>query len=507
MRLKKTSINSIVSIISLIITVLTSLILSKYFLKYFGIEYNGLNGLFNNIVSILSITELGIAGSISYALYKPIYENDIKKISQLINFFKKSYQIIACVILGISVILSFIVPVLVKNSSFSDYYIRIVFILFSLSTIVSYFFSYNRTLLYAYQNNYFVSIVDFIFKLLKTIIQIFLMIKFQNYVLFLIFNIFITFANNYVIHIIAKIKYPEIKVSKEPIADETKNELFSTVKTLAIIQILSVSINYTDNVIISSVIGISTTGLFTNYYLIYSQLNSFISIIFNSVGASLGNLLAENNKRRIKEVMYNFEYLGFFLGSFCSICLYFLIQPFISDIWLGKEYLLPASISLIMVCNLYISINRQAIIYYLRLSGNHNYLIKPTLVESIVNIVISLSLAYLIGLNGVLVGTLVSAIISHFLSVRHYNRFVEQRPSKYWLRQLLFLGVTLIEGSVIYIISGIVKITNPIISFLFTGIICVVITWLVILFVILKNKKLDIFIRILKRVKIYKAND
>lgn len=500
MRLKKTSINSIISIITLIITTLLSLILSKYFLNYFGIEFNGLNGLFNNIVYILSISELGIAGSVSFALYKPIYEKDVKKISQLIIFFRKAYRLIAFIILGLSFAISFVIPFLVKDSSFSNSYIKLIFIIFSLNTIISYFFSYNRTLLYAYQNNYLVSIIDFIFKVIKTLLQIFLIIRFENYVLFLVVNIFITFLNNYVIHIIAKRKYPCIKLSKEPLDEASKKELYITIKSLAIIQILSVSINYTDNVIISSIIGISITGLYTNYYLIYSQLNNLISVVFNSIGASLGNLLAENNKKRIKEVMYNFEYLGFFLSSFCTICLYFLMQPFISNIWLDQKYLLPVNILLIMVTNLYVSINRQAIIYYLRLSGNYQKLIKPTLIEAILNIIISITLAYIIGLKGVLIGTLVASLMSHFITAKYYNEYIEQKNLSFWLRQLLFIFITILEAAIIYIILNNIKINIPIISFIVKGLTCASITCVIIMFTIIKNKKLDIFNRILKKV-------
>ena len=88
MRTKNSSKNIIFGIMSLIITALLGFALSKVFLNNLGLEYNGLNGVFNNIINILAITELGIAGAINYNLYKPIAEKDYEKISSIMVIYK-----------------------------------------------------------------------------------------------------------------------------------------------------------------------------------------------------------------------------------------------------------------------------------------------------------------------------------------------------------------------------------------------------------------------------------
>ena len=44
---------------------------------------------------MLSLTELGLGTAVSFALYKPLAENDEPKIGALMHFYKKAYQLIA----------------------------------------------------------------------------------------------------------------------------------------------------------------------------------------------------------------------------------------------------------------------------------------------------------------------------------------------------------------------------------------------------------------------------
>lgn len=64
--------NSSISTIVYLIKLVLSFAVRSYFIKYLGVEYLGLNGLFTNILSFLSLAELGIGTSIVYELYKPL---------------------------------------------------------------------------------------------------------------------------------------------------------------------------------------------------------------------------------------------------------------------------------------------------------------------------------------------------------------------------------------------------------------------------------------------------
>ena len=307
MRIKSSIKNSIYGILSMVILSVLGFVSTKVLVSTLGIEYNGLNGVFTNIITILSITELGLGGAITYNLYKPIVDKNYSKIASIMHFYKIAYRIIGITIMTLSLIVCTFVPIFLKDTTFDNNYIRFIFLLFAINTSFSYFFSYNRNLFYAYQENYYVVIIDFIFKTIRILAQIFVLYVTKNYVLFLVINIFFTLLANFIIHIIANKKYDkvfDIKI-KGNYDKNISKEIFSSVKSLSIVQLLSTSINFTDNLIISSFVSIISSGLYANYSLLFSQITKIITTIFNSIGASIGNLFAENDTNKKQFVFVN----------------------------------------------------------------------------------------------------------------------------------------------------------------------------------------------------------
>ena len=415
MRIRNSAKNTITSIVSLIILSILGFISAKYFIKFLGVEYNGINGTFTNIISILAITELGLGGAITYNLYKPIVEKNYKKISAIMYFYKKCYRIIGCVILSLSLITSLFIQIFLKDTTLNISYIRFLFILFAINTSISYFFSFNRNLFYAYEKNYVVTIVDFITRVIKIILQLISLILWKNYIVYLVINIIFTFGANLIIHFMAINEFKSINYDSSQRDVKIEKEVFKYVKSYAVIQLLSTSINFTDSLIISSFINVVAAGLYVNYNLLFSQVSKFVTSFFHNIGASIGNLVAENNKEKIKIVFLNLQYLCFFISSFCVVCFTFITEPFIK-LWIGKEYLLSNSILLILVFNFYSMIHRQPVNYFLSGNGMYKEMTIPLLIESVINLVVSIVLAIKIGLIGVFIGTAVSSIFGWFLT-------------------------------------------------------------------------------------------
>ena len=105
MRVVNTLRNGIVGMISQLIILVTGFILRAIFIKVLGQEILGLNGLFLDILSILSVTELGIGTAITYSLYKPIFEDDVETITGLMNLYRKAYRLIGSIIFIISLLI------------------------------------------------------------------------------------------------------------------------------------------------------------------------------------------------------------------------------------------------------------------------------------------------------------------------------------------------------------------------------------------------------------------
>lgn len=503
MRIKNSVRNTVTSIFSLIILAILGFVSTKYFITYLGIEYNGINGTFTNIISILAITELGLAGAITYNLYKPIHDKDYKKISSIMHFYKKCYRIVGIVILSLSLITSIFIQLFLKDTTLDVNYIRFLFILFAINTSISYFFSYNRNLFYAFEENYVVTIVDFVARSIKIFLQIIALVLWKNYVIFLLINIIFTFLANFVIHILAKKKYKEVKFDSKQRDKKIEKDVMYYVKSYAVIQLLSTSINFTDSLIVSTFINVIAAGLYVNYNLIFSQISKIITSFFHNIGASIGNLVAENDSEKIKTVFLNLQYLCFFISSFCIACFTFLTEPFIK-LWIGSQYLLAFNILLVLVFNFYCMIHRQPINYFLSGNGMYKELIKPLLIESIINLFVSIVLAIKIGLIGVFIGTAVSTIVGWFLSSILINKKNKMSSRNYFIRQMIFMLYSVIEIVLLKLLFGLYLPNSLILQLVYIFILCLIIPNTLSLIILFKNKDVvylkELFIKIKNKI-------
>lgn len=508
MRLKYSAKNGIIGVITLLILALVGFAVTKVLVSSIGIEYNGLNGLFNNIISILSITELGLSAAISFNLYKPIIEKDTEKINSIMFFYRKCYRVIGITIMALALVVSIFIPIFVKDSSFSNNYIRFVFLLYAINSSISYFFSYRRSLFYANQKDYINTIIDFIMKLVKHILQITVLIIFKNFTAFLIVNIVVTFINNVFIYIKSKKEYPEINIKEAKRNKKVEKEIINSVKSLSIVQVLTSLNSFTDNILISSLINITTAGLYTNYYLIITELNRVIQTIYTGLGASIGNLIAEGKNSRIKEIFTNIDYLSFFVGSFCCVSLYMIMEPFV-NIWLGNEYLLPNICLLVLAINFYLLVMKQPLIYFLKNSGNFKSLIAPMTIECILNLIISIILALKFGLIGILIGTMVSSLVSYILIINKTKLTFELDKKQLIITQVIFIFITCIELIFVKLIAKLILTQNIWVNLILSGLICLLIPNIISLVILYKSKRLqylrNISINILERIKGKKA--
>lgn len=97
--------NTVTALVGQVATLVLSFITRTIFIKYLGASYLGINGLFSNILSVLSFAESGFGTAIIYALYKPLAENDQRRIVALMNFYAMVYRFIGIFILVVGMLL------------------------------------------------------------------------------------------------------------------------------------------------------------------------------------------------------------------------------------------------------------------------------------------------------------------------------------------------------------------------------------------------------------------
>ena len=188
MRVEKSIKNSIAAIVVNISTMLIGFIAQAIFIRILGAEYLGINGLFNNILSMLAIAELGIGNAIIFSLYKPLVDDDKKTITALMNFYKKAYNIISLIVLILGIcIIPFLKYIIGKVSI--DINIYIVYILYLLSSLASYFLTYKRSILYADQKKYIINYTHTVYLLILNSAQLFALYLTKNYYLYIVLKI------------------------------------------------------------------------------------------------------------------------------------------------------------------------------------------------------------------------------------------------------------------------------------------------------------------------------
>lgn len=158
-RTRKSIKNIIYSFGTQLIILLINFLSRTIFIKFLGVEMLGISGLFTNILTLLSLAELGFGSAIIYSLYKPLKDNDKEKISALINYYKKVYYYIIAIITFIGVLIIPFLPKIItsdlNHSSLLTYYI-----LFLINTICSYLFVYKSSIINADQKIYITKIID-----------------------------------------------------------------------------------------------------------------------------------------------------------------------------------------------------------------------------------------------------------------------------------------------------------------------------------------------------------
>ncbi|WHQ49459.1 oligosaccharide flippase family protein [Lactiplantibacillus plantarum] len=267
-RRKASVINSTVAIIGQFLSLLFSFVSRTIFIRVLGEQYLGLNGLFTNLLNILSFAELGIGSAIVFSMYRPLSEHDIPQIKALMFLYKRCYHIIALILMfGGAVILIFLPYLIAGKYDVGNIYIA--FLLYLLNSVLSYFWSYKRSIFVANQEGYINSFNQLIFNVVMQSIQIIFLVMYKSYYVYLVIQIVFTVLSNWQISKLANKRYPYLK---ERVTERVEKKTLSYLKRNVIGMISSkiggVVVFGTDNLLLSGFIGLAAVGKYSNYTLI-----------------------------------------------------------------------------------------------------------------------------------------------------------------------------------------------------------------------------------------------
>ncbi|MCB7319422.1 lipopolysaccharide biosynthesis protein [Lacrimispora sp. 210928-DFI.3.58] len=420
-------------------------IVRKAFVAALGEEYLGLSGLFADILSMLSLAELGFGASIIFSLYKPVAQGNVEKVKSLMELYRRAYMLVGTAVICGGLALTPYLDFFIKEMPASIRHIEWIYVMNVVNSGASYFFIYKASLLFADQKKYVEMIINAAVKLSASVLQVAALFATKNYFVYLGIMVGATFAQNLMISAQVDKRYPYLKEKNiKPLEEEDKAVIRRNVGAMVFHKLGDVAVFGTDSVITAKFISLSAVGLYSNYMLIRKALLNMIFLAFNGITSSLGNLNAcESGERKIR-AFYQIHFFSAWLFGCISICLLHLYNPFIA-LWLGEEYLFPFPIVLLIVLNFYVYCMRMPVNSMKEVMGlfwNDRY--KP-LLEAGVNLAVSVILAKRMGMGGVLLGTLASTIAVPFW-VEPFVLFrsgLKEDLRQYFKRYAWYLAVTL----------------------------------------------------------------
>lgn len=383
------------------------------FIRCLSAEYLGVNGLFSNVLSMLSLAELGIGTAIVFALYKPLADRNKKEIAALMHFYGKAYKIIGCVVAGVGLILLPFMNIIIGTTPNIKENLTVIYLLYLFNTSLNYFFSYKTSLLNADQKNYIITSVSTITTVLQSIAQWLVLLIFQNFILYLIVQSVFIFLYNVSISVYVNKTYKYINTYKnEKIKYETKKILFVNIKALIVTKVSGVLVNCTDNIIITALQGLVITGVNSNYVLLTNTLNGILSVVFSGMTGSIGNANSTMDEEEKYRLFTSVNLLNFWLYGWSAIAFVILSNDLIA-FFFGKQYVVGMSIVVIMAVNYYTVGMQNAVWTFYNTLGLYRYGQYLGLITGLINIVFSILLGKMWGLFGILLATFISRLFTN----------------------------------------------------------------------------------------------
>lgn len=438
-----------------------------------GTEYLGLSGLFSSLLSFLSLAELGVSNALVYSMYRPIAENDKTTTRALLALYRKLYRIIGTIILVAGLVCLPFLRYFIKGNVPPDVNLYVLYGLYLLNTVCSYFlFAYRGSLLTAHQRVDVDNMVNTVIPLINWCVQMAMLLIFRSYYAYVIFMPISTIATNFVRLYYVKKLYPDL-YAEGKVAPELEKSIYKKMKALVGAKISTTVLHSADNIVISAFIGLTMVTIYGNYHYIMNAIGGFLGIVYASILPGIGNSLVTETTEKNYCDFKKMTFINQWMVGWCAVCLLCLYQPFIK-LWAGEELLLPFSVVILIVIYFVAYQGRKVVITYKDAAGLWwEDRFRPFVMAG-TNLISNLIMVQFIGIWGIVLSTILSLCISIPWETYTVFKYVFKRSAKDYYLSLLKFVIVLVIASVVTL--GACQIVSyGIIAVLVRGCICVVV--------------------------------
>lgn len=454
------------------------------FIKTLGVSYLGIDSLFADILSLLSLAEFGLDTVITYRLYKPVADGDLSLVRTYISFFKSAYKIIGIVVLIIGLLcIPLLKFIIVDYNSLETIGINVVliFVLYLAQSVSSYlFYAYRGGILKAYQKLYIVDIIVYSSKIGSCFVQIAILLFTKSFVLYVLTLVLFCIFQNLTLGYVANRLFPQCFLdSEKKLAFTDIKSLLKDCGALFFFKMNSIVMRATDSIVLSVFIGLFIVGMYSNYWMVYMGAFTFVGIMLKSFSASLGNFFASEE---VKHKYFLFNVMNFYsviIFGAASVCIAVVGDEFIGW-WVGDELVIAKPFSFLLGLLLYLGGLKLNLAQTREVSGVFKQMWFRPLWGSLINIFFSVILVNYWGVSGVVVGTLLASLFANLaidpVVIYKYCFKKFYSVKYYYFRNVIYLVSLSILSAISYWLCSLIVIEERLLSMSIHLALCVIIS-------------------------------
>lgn len=499
-RTKNATRNIVTGVINRMVVLLLPFITRTLMIKLIGLEYLGLNGLFSSILQVLSLAELGFGSAIVFSMYKPIVEDDTEVICALLNLYRKIYHIVGVLILIIGCLIIPFLKVFIRRSYPQDINIYIVYLIFLFNTVISYFlFAYRTALFSAHQRNDILNNISSGLTIGKYVLQIAFLLLIRNYYLYVIMIPICTIISNLAQGILSIKMYPNY-VCRGKVSKEMEGDIRKRIKGLISYKVYGVVFNSVDTIVISTFLGLSVSAVYNNYYYVVNALIGFMTVLTSSMTAGVGNSLIKEDVKKNYEDFNKFTFINAWICGWCTVCLICMYQTFMK-LWMGEKLLFPIDTMVLFAVFFFFTRVASMTYVYKEASGLWWEDRWRPIVAAVVNLTVNLFLIQKIGINGVILSTLLCTVFINIPwgSIVLFKTYFFRSPLKYFKDLGLYTVITFAVAVITYEACKIVN-GDSIKSLLLKLLICMIVPNILFLICYFHKREFSMSVSFAKRI-------
>lgn len=410
MRSKKALMNTATSLLLQLVSVICGFIVPRIIIGNYGSEVNGLTASIAQFLGYITLFESGVGGVVRAALYKPLADNDIPKLSGIVKATESFFRKIALIFVGYMFVLAGAFPILV-NKSFDWLFTASLIVIIGISTFAQYYFGMTYTvLIHADQRRYIASGLQIFTIILNAI----LVVIFANmgasihwlklgtaavYVLRpIVLNIYV--KKKYTINKDAK---PDTEAIKQR-WDGLGHHIAYFINLNADVVILTLVSK------ISSAFSIAEVSVYTVYHAVVYGIVNITSSFSAGMEAGFGNMIAKGEKENLNKKFGLYEFMYYTVVSVMFTCAGILIIPFVKVYTLGISdinYVRPVFAYIIVLAYAAYAIRSPYNTLTLA-AGHYKQTRNGAFLEAAINVIVSAVGVFVWGIVGVALGTLVA---------------------------------------------------------------------------------------------------